>query len=46
MDSWINLMPSLPHQNTVNCYGIIRIMNGYFVVSDLVQDDVELATEK
>ena len=46
MDAWINLPPQLSNQNFCNCYGIIKIGQDYYTMSDLIEDNQELATEK
>ena len=45
LDSWINLIPQMPYQNFVNCYGIIRIVNNYYIVTDLIEDNVNVGTD-
>lgn len=29
----------------MTCYGIIRIVNNYYIVSDLIEDNVEVGTD-
>jgi hypothetical protein len=45
MDAWINLPPQLPQQNYIDCYGVIKVGENYFVISDLLQDDEKLPSQ-
>jgi len=44
--SWLNAPPQVPVQNFVNCYGLLKIDNDLYTVSDIVEDNVEMHYEQ
>ena len=36
---WTDMIPQLPHQHWLQCYGVIRINNRYYYICDLVEDN-------
>ena len=39
MHPWVSLLPQQQYQNFVNCYGVLKINNEYYTVSDLIEDN-------
>lgn len=44
--SWLDIQPQIPSQNFVNCYGITRIKDNIYMITDLVQDNEFLPSQK
>ena len=43
---WMDIKPQIPVQNFVHCYGICRIRDHFYMISDLVQDNELLPSQK
>ena len=39
LEPWTDMLPQLPQQNVLQCYGITRIKERYYFICDLVQDN-------
>lgn len=46
MNPWINIQPTANMQNFINCYGIINLEDTYYTITDLVEDDVQLPSQR
>ena len=36
---WMDIKQHIPFQNFLNCYGITKIKENYYMISDLIQDN-------
>lgn len=44
--TWMDIQPQTPAQNFVHCYGICKIGDHFYMISDLVQDNELLPSQK
>jgi len=38
IDPWLNVPPQVPKQSLSQCYGLIRLKENYYIISNLVED--------
>ena len=46
IEPWVKVTPQQPFQNYVNCYGVIKIQNELFTLSDVITDEIDLPHQK
>ena len=46
MKPWIDVLPQLPGQNFLQCYGVTRIKDKYYTICDLVEDNKPVSFQK
>jgi hypothetical protein len=44
LKAWTDLKPSTPDVNLTFCYGQVKIQDKYFVITDLIEDNVKSET--
>lgn len=43
---WMDITPQIPAQYFVHCYGIVKIKEDLYMISDLIQDNTFLPSQK